>query len=126
MSDKYTLPDYAVSRIRYYDGQFLLDSDFIDEQNYHIGHQRRHERLLHAAGITEGLNVTKGPNGTTVTVSAGSAVDGSGRQILLDAEESVVVGSGLNGWKVQKISFIEEETDLADQKSVVSAATRFT
>jgi hypothetical protein len=127
MADKYTLPDFAVSRIRYYDGLFLSDSDFIEEQNYHTGAQRRHEGLLHTDGITEGLDASITTTGTSIEISAGSAVDSEGRQILLAAPKTIYVDPLWgNGARFLEMSFNEAETGVADQNSTVSAATRFT
>jgi hypothetical protein len=78
----YVLPSVVEKRVRYFDGQFLQDQDFIDEQDYQLDREHRHNRLLHGPGITEGLSVTSaGPN--QVTVSAGSAIDSDGRQLVL-------------------------------------------
>jgi hypothetical protein len=126
MSDKYEQPEYADSRLRYYDGQFLMDQDFIDEQTYHIGHQRRHEGRLHAAGITEGLDVTIVSGGASLTVSPGSAIDGEGRQVLLALARAVYVLSNMHGVMILEMIFKEVETGTPDQNSVVAAATRFT
>jgi hypothetical protein len=75
--------DAAVEkRTRFFDGQFLQEEDFNVEQAYHLERQRRHRRLLHVAGVAEGLAVTPGePN--TVTVGPGTAIDSDGRLIVL-------------------------------------------
>src|SRR5262245_6875277 len=88
MADKYTLPPYVLSRVRYYDGEFLKDEDFIDEQKYHMDRGRRHERLVHAPGVAEGLelSVVQDQGVYKLRVSAGTALDGLGRQILLGAD----------------------------------------
>ncbi|MBW4631785.1 MAG: hypothetical protein KME30_07735 [Iphinoe sp. HA4291-MV1] len=86
----YKLPDYVTKRLRYFNNQFLQEQDFIDEQNYHVDRQRRHNRLLHSAGVADGLDVTI--TGTTqVQVSPGTAIDGKGRQILVPQIDSVDV-----------------------------------
>jgi Chaperone of endosialidase len=75
-------------RVRFFDGQFLQDQDFIDEQNYHLDRERRLNRVLRVSGIAEGLVVTSGaPN--QVTVSKGAAVDALGRQLVLAADTTV-------------------------------------
>ena len=53
-----TCPDVVEKRVRFFDGQFLQDQDFVDEQNYHLDRERRHNRLLHGAGIADGPDVT--------------------------------------------------------------------
>lgn len=79
---KYDLRDPVEKRVRFFDGQFLQDQDFIDEQHYHVDRQRRHNRLLHVAGIADGLAVSaSGAN--QVGVAPGTAVDSDGRQIVL-------------------------------------------
>jgi len=75
-------------RVRFFDGQFLQDQDFIDEQNYHLDRERRLNRVLRVTGIVEGLTVTSGaPN--QITVGSGLAVDALGRQLVLAADTAV-------------------------------------
>jgi hypothetical protein len=74
-------------RLRYFNGQFLQAQDFIDEQDYHIDRQRRHNRLLHTYGVAEGLGVIS--TGSQITVTPGTAIDGEGRQILITANQSI-------------------------------------
>src|SRR5579872_2143192 len=84
----YALPDVVEKRVRYFDGQFLQDQDFIDEQNYQRDREHRHSRLLHGPGIVEGLAVTSAtPN--QVTVAPGTAIDSDGNQLVL-AQATVV------------------------------------
>jgi hypothetical protein len=84
----YVLPSVVEKRVRYFDGQFLQDQDFIDEQNYQLDHEHRHNRLLHGPGIADGLTVTSTtPN--QVTVAPGTAIDSDGRQLAL-AEATTV------------------------------------
>jgi Chaperone of endosialidase len=68
-------------RPNYFAGQYLLEYDFQDEQQYHIDRQRRHNRLLHVSGIAEGLIVSKA-SGLTVKITKGTAIDNQGRQIV--------------------------------------------
>ena len=75
-------PGAVEKRLHYFDGQFLQDSDFTDEQLYQLDREHRHNRLLHGAGIAEGLTVTSAaPN--EVTVAPGTAIDSDGHQIVL-------------------------------------------
>jgi hypothetical protein len=39
MATDYTLPPVAEKRTRFFDGQFLVDQDFVDEQKYHLDRQ---------------------------------------------------------------------------------------
>jgi len=70
-------------RLRYFNGQFLEQKDFRDEQDYHIDRQRRHNRTLHTPGVAEGLEITGVVGAGEVTVSAGTALDDEGQQIVL-------------------------------------------
>lgn len=92
MAANYKQPATVEKRVRFFDGQFLQDQDFIDEQKYHIDRQRRHGRLLHVAGIMDGLIVSKSGRGTEppqVLVSAGTAIDQDGRQLALAEARAV-------------------------------------
>ncbi|MFP2925255.1 hypothetical protein ACLESO_08555 [Pyxidicoccus sp. 3LG] len=119
--------NYALSRLRYFNGQFLLEKDFTDQQRYHINRQELHHGLLHVWGIAEGLSVSlKEGEPAKLVVAPGAAVDASGRQILLGAAKEVgtegVVG-GQSHYVV--IAFDEEESHLSEGQSV-SGNTRFT
>jgi hypothetical protein len=82
MTANYELPSVVEKRVRFFDGQFLQEQDFVDEQKYHLDRERRHLSLLHVAGIADGLAVTaKGAN--QVTVGPGTAIDSDGRQLAL-------------------------------------------
>jgi|GEM_PF-1234427 len=114
----YTMPDTVEKRLRYFDGQFLRDQDFIDEQNYHLDRQQRHNRLLHAPGIVSGLEVTVKPETGEVTIAPGTALDSAGRQIVLSKEtklnlESTVAGQAL----LVYLAFAQETSDLAQTGS---------
>ena len=87
MPANYDQPDYVEKRVRYFDGQFLQDQDFIDDQKYFLDRQRRSTRSLQVSGICEGLQLTSDTD--IVTVEPGTALDRQGRQIVLGAKESV-------------------------------------
>ena len=80
----YDLNKDVEKRLRYFDGQFLKEQDFIDEQRYVLDRLCRYSRFLNVAGIVDGLGVTPGP--AKVTVSPGTALDRQGRQIVLPGE----------------------------------------
>ncbi|HEX7240855.1 MAG TPA: hypothetical protein VF263_11350, partial [Longimicrobiaceae bacterium] len=82
-------------RLNYFDHQFLRVDDFTDEQAYHLGMRRAHNRMLHTPGVAQGLAL--GYTGTTVTVSAGVALDGEGREIVLRANGDLPVPAELAG-----------------------------
>ena len=76
-------------RLRYFNGQFLQADDFIAEQGYHIDRQRRHNRFLHTPGVADGLRVEVPLGTTTANVTAGTAIDREGRQIILTGDEPI-------------------------------------
>ncbi len=78
------MPD--IKRLNYFNGQFLVDTDFKDEQAYHLTMRRRLNQALHAWGVARGLVVTRTAD-KEVLVSAGVAIDGEGREIVLLADE---------------------------------------
>lgn len=82
---KYQEQNDVQERPRFFDGQFLVDYDFIQEQAYHVDRQRNHNRTLHISGVAGGLQVNGGA-GYQVTVTAGTAIDQNGRQIVLKAD----------------------------------------
>ncbi len=69
-------------RVRFFDGQFLREQDFVDEQRYHVDRERRLARVAHTPGVVEGLTVTAVPNAPKVTIAAGTAIDGLGRLLV--------------------------------------------
>jgi hypothetical protein len=81
-----------IERPAFYEGQILAGADLNAGIEHARGQLARHERYLHLWGITEGLEL-KGQDRKTglgqpyqeITVSAGMAVDGSGREIVLAA-----------------------------------------
>ena len=78
----------APKRPNYFQSQFLIVRDFEDEQKYHEESLRRHNRLLHEWGVVrDGLQVTK--SGDNFSISAGSAIDSLGREIILDTAAHV-------------------------------------
>ncbi|APR88329.1 hypothetical protein A7982_13678 [Minicystis rosea] len=114
-----------MSRVRYYNGEFLKTEEFTDDQSYHIDRRQRHERLLHADGVAEGLEVTIGEGGATINVSPGTAVDKDGQQILLPAAQTINVQSSWGDSMVVEIVFSEIETDPADSSNSIQSATRY-
>jgi hypothetical protein len=72
-----------VKRLNYFNGQFLREDDFRDEQSYHRGMRQLHNQSLHTYGITRGLKLTSPSGATQVTVGQGSAIDGQGRELVL-------------------------------------------
>jgi hypothetical protein len=89
----YRQPPYIDRRLRYFNGQFLKEQDFIDEQRYHLDRRRRLTRLLMTPGVLEGLDVTPVPNAPRVKVAQGTAVDAAGR-LLVRSDDSVPIELG--------------------------------
>lgn len=48
----------SVKRLNYFNGQFLKEKDFQEEQSYHRENQRLHNKNLHSWGIVEGLELS--------------------------------------------------------------------
>ena len=80
-------PKSAPKRPNYFQSQFLVVRDFKDEQRYHEESLRRHNRLMHIWGVRDGLQVTA--SGGNFVVSAGSAIDSLGREIILETERTI-------------------------------------
>ena len=106
-----------IKRLNYFNGQFLREPDFNDEQAYHLRNQRDHARLLHTAGIAEGLGVPDPAAGASaVTVNAGTAYDGLGRRIVLPDNKLVELAALAPGVDVIiTIAYDESQTDPTDE-----------
>ena len=74
----------TVSRVHYFDKQFLRLDEFRDEQLYQLALRRRHNITLHTWGIVQGLLLAN-EDGATV-VQPGIAIDGYGRELLLETK----------------------------------------
>lgn len=79
------------ARNHYFTGKMLVERDFRDEQRYHQGKIRRHQQRLHGWGTVCGLRVRQHPQEACrdrwVVLEPGTAVDGCGREILVECEE---------------------------------------
>ncbi len=133
----YSQPAAVTKRVRFFDGQYLQDQDFVDEQKYQLDRTRRLSRLLGFTGIGEGLVVSEvAGTAYTLKVTAGTAVDPLGRQLVLPADATLVLPA--DGFARQQnvavlVAFRESETDVAqtggrsarrwDETPVVAAVT---
>ena len=72
-------------RMSYFDRQFLRAEDFRLEQGYHLGRRRGLSAGMLRPGVAIGLEVVRVDAGS-VRVTAGLAVDGRGREIVLDED----------------------------------------
>ncbi len=80
----------APKRPNYFQSQFLVVRDFQDEQTYHEDSLRNHNRLMHEWGVVrDGLQVTKSTSGDSFSISAGSAIDSFGREIVLEPSRTL-------------------------------------
>ena len=79
------------TRVRYTDRQFLQAADLQTDQSYHRAARWRHNLALHSWGILAGLEVSASglnPLTTTVNVTAGMALDGYGRELVIQTTNS--------------------------------------
>ncbi len=77
-----------VARPAFYEGQVLRAADLDLAQEYARGTMARHERYLHTPGIATGLelSVDNSTGVVQVRLSAGMAIDPTGRQIVVDRD----------------------------------------
>jgi hypothetical protein len=97
-------------RVNYFERQFLRAQDLMDEQDYAQDRRTRLVRLLHTPGVAEGLTVSAGPTAGTISVAAGTAVDGSGRLVVLLTPITLNLRTDATSANVF-ISFSEAEAD---------------
>ena len=87
------IPGSSLQSVQYATGRMLDASDFEAEQDYHLAARRRHLLGAHDWGIVEGLELEivagEDPTDRVVTLQPGFAVDGLGREIVIDAEQPV-------------------------------------
>jgi hypothetical protein len=111
-------------RPRYFAGQYLLEDDFELEQDYSRDRLQRYTRSLHISGIADGLIVSK-PNDSSlkliVDISAGTAIDPQGRQVVLLESRQVDLTKDLvetvkldDGFYILSIGYDEQETEPQD------------
>ena len=83
----------GLQRVNYALGMVLGVDDFNTEQEYFRARLRRHNRLLHGAGIASGLRVTVGHDsaGSHITIAPGLALDATGNEIAVDQSTRVAL-----------------------------------
>ena len=104
--------DGALVRPRFFSGQLLTADDFTAAQDYVRQRIDRRNRLLHGAGVVEGLAVSIGDDGdgaAHVVVAPGLAFDRFGREIFVGCAERVAV-AGDAAALVVSISYHERAT----------------
>src|SRR6266404_3997208 len=80
-----------IARPTFYEGEVLPAADLTAAVEYPRDQMARHNRYLHTWGIASGLKLTAGKATTTsggetykpITLSAGVAIDGTGREIVV-------------------------------------------
>src|SRR5215831_14972786 len=97
-------------RMNYFERQFLRAQDLMDEQDYAQDRRLRLVRALHTPGVAEGLAVSAGVGAGTISVAAGTAIDSSGRIIVLLSAQTVNLRTDATAANVF-ISFSESESD---------------
>ncbi|NEP34439.1 MULTISPECIES: hypothetical protein [unclassified Moorena] len=119
----YTQYPYIDKRVRYFDGEFLKDQDFIDEQKYHIDRQRRLDQFLRVSGICDGLTLETTTD--QVIVTPGTALDSQGRQIILSTNSPPIDLSSYRDQEVDLvISYQEEQSDQLTEGGLGSSGAR--
>ena len=112
-----------VKRLNYFNHQFLIETDFRDEQDYHIEMRRRHNRFMHGWGIAEGLRVER--NGEReLTISPGMALDSEGREIVLVHPTTLVVEAPHGTGHVYAVLNYDEEKAGEQNSRGVTGFTR--
>lgn len=117
MTATYDQPKDVLTRVRFFDGQYLQDQDFVDEQHYHVDRTRRHARFLHVAGIADGLAVTAVPGQAQVTVAPGTAVDADGRTLVLPDDPAAARTVSLTGFlgRTVNVYLVFDEVEASPQ-----------
>jgi DNA-binding beta-propeller fold protein YncE len=116
-----------LARNHFFTGKLLVERDFVDEQRYFVGKDRRHNQQLHGWGTVCGLKVKQHPNeacqDTYVLIEPGTAIDCCGREILVRREEYFDFRARLEEiWKEQKGA----EAVPDDQKHTLQICLRYT
>jgi hypothetical protein len=85
-----------IARPTFYEGEILPAADLIAAVDYARNQTARHDRYLHRWGIVDGLALqgkqtatASGQKYTAVTLTAGIAIDGYGRELVLPADQAV-------------------------------------
>jgi hypothetical protein len=74
----------AIARPTFYEGEILPAADLGATVDYARSQMARHARYSHSWGIVNGLNLTFASK--AVTLSAGTAIDGTGREVVVPAD----------------------------------------
>lgn len=83
------LPDNPQCAPNYHFGMLLGVEDFRAEQGFHVGRLRRHQRLLHGAGVVAGYAVDFDAKSFELRVGPGYGIDLLGRDLMLDVTQCI-------------------------------------
>lgn len=84
-----SLPDNPQCAPNYHFGMLLGVEDFRAEQGFHVGRLRRHQRLLHGAGVVAGYAVDFDATTFELRVGPGYGIDLLGRDLMLEVTQCV-------------------------------------
>lgn len=83
------LPDNPQCAPNYHFGMLLGVEDFRAEQGFHVGRLRRHQRLLHGAGVVVGFAVEFDAESFEIRVDPGYGIDLLGRDLQLEVTQCI-------------------------------------
>src|SRR5947209_1491963 len=80
-----------IDDICFFDGQALEAADLQSIDNFNREMRWLHNRSMHQPGVGSGLTVLGSKGASAVTIKAGYAIDGAGREIVLTHDLEVPV-----------------------------------
>ena len=113
------------NRPNYYNGQLLLEGDFLAEQRYHINARRQHNLKLYGSGVVSGLKVVL-KNETSVTVQPGIAIDESGQEIFLNSAEDFDLSEEIGANDTVNVSLMYQDEAKEGDASKINSIKVYT
>ena len=108
-----------ITRVHYFDGEFLDASDFQTDQDYNIDKLAWLDRSMFTYGIAAGLEVSSLSGQQLLSVSPGMAIDELGRQLILT--ETVTIPHKCRGGSYfLTISYDQQEADYTIETGVAN------
>ncbi len=105
-----TKEKYSIKRVRYFDGMFMTEGEFKDEQEYHNQKRALLNRMLRGWGVVCGLNATIVPDSSTISITPGLALDCEGHEIWVKEEAAKDLSDLQAGTYYIAIEYQEEDT----------------
>lgn len=104
---------FSDQRNRYYTGKYMAARDFQAEQEYFLGRQRLHNRLMHGWGVVCGLYVRahRADCPEYAVISSGIAIDCCGRELVVRKDTVVKV------WEPTKAELAQERKSWPDTRT---------